>query len=542
MQVPKHSSMIRPRSMRVLMLLGGIGISVLGLASMPIEAATGQPPAVNGWVDVSSPAELMYIDENQSVYLGDQIKLMNSIDLSGDTDWQPLGSSTASFSGTFDGQHFLISGLTISSASSSNSGLFGEVTGTIEHLGVSASVSSTGGGSTGSVAGTLKGGILNNVWASGRVHGGNAGGLVGTQTDGRITQSYSSATVSGAYAGGLEAVDTGGTIENSFATGTVEGTTYSGGLVADLQHSAVATDVYATGAVGGGYAGGLFGLVYEASVSNAYFDPATTEQANGVGYASIGGITSTATPVASDFSSWSTSMWSIPATGWPTFGPTGPSIQVSIPATATPKGMTTHVVLSPTTPSAPDGSLLSFGITGSTAHGGIQGYVSQLSTVTVTWPTKTFEGAGVVFWNPMVHSWIPVPSVSESRDTLRFTTRHWSTFALVPATTENMIARIDGNSRIGTAILAAKIAFPNGASTVVLVNAGQGTPSPDALIAEGLSGKFNGPLLLTTAKTLSAGDLDTIQQLGASTVDIVGGAHRIASYLYPLPHFLKFII
>ncbi len=210
-----------------------------------------------------------------------------------------------------------------------------------------------------------------------------------------------------------------------------------------------------------------------------------------------------------------------------TLAPIGPSIQVSIPAQATPQGMTTHVVLSPTTPSAPEGSLLSFRIAGFTAQGGTQAYVSQLSTVTVTWPTKTFKGEGVVYWNPMVHSWIPVPSVRESKDTLSFTTRHWSTFALVPATTENMIQRIGGNTRIDTAILAAKIAFPNGASTVVLVNAGQGTPSPDVLSAEGLAGRLNAPLLLTTAKTLSAGDLETIHQLGAKTVDIVGGSQAV---------------
>lgn len=47
-------------------------------------AATSAPPIdSNGIVEVSTAAQLEYIDANQSAYLNDTIEIMNNIDVSG---------------------------------------------------------------------------------------------------------------------------------------------------------------------------------------------------------------------------------------------------------------------------------------------------------------------------------------------------------------------------------------------------------------------------------------------------------------------------
>jgi hypothetical protein len=84
-------------------------------------AASLAPPVVNGWVQVSTPAQLEYIDQNQNApitagssttYLQAQIELTANIALpsppSG-SNWTPLDP----FSGTSDGEGHQITGMVI---------------------------------------------------------------------------------------------------------------------------------------------------------------------------------------------------------------------------------------------------------------------------------------------------------------------------------------------------------------------------------------------------------------------------------------------
>lgn len=189
-------------------------------------------PDAAGWVQVSSAAQLEYIDQNQSLYLNDKIELMNSVNLRG-YPWVPLGNSSA-FQGTFNGLGHTVSGVSITGATDSRVGFFGWSDGTIENVGVQVAVSGNAVSPAwiGGLVGLLDGNITNS-FATGTVTSAGAsdnGGLVGGQTGGSITSSYAADTVSGGSdTGGLVGQEYGGSIANSYATGTVTGGQYQGG-------------------------------------------------------------------------------------------------------------------------------------------------------------------------------------------------------------------------------------------------------------------------------------------------------------------------
>ncbi|MBX5467446.1 MAG: cell wall-binding repeat-containing protein [Firmicutes bacterium] len=144
--------------------------------------------------------------------------------------------------------------------------------------------------------------------------------------------------------------------------------------------------------------------------------------------------------------------------------------------------------------------------------------------VTVTWAFPTALGAlTVAYWNPLALQWEIVPGVTIHGNAVSITTEHLTLFAVVPTGALSQIQRVAGATRIDTAIAAAETAFPDGTTAVVLANAGEGAPSPDALAAAGLAGAIHGPILLTAANQLSPEVLSAIQSLGAKTVYIVGG-------------------
>ena len=105
------------------------------------------------------------------------------IDLSEVTDWDPIGTPSKPFEGSFDGQGFLISNMVIKS-SADNQGLFGVIgkNGKVENVNL-ADVDISGYDNTsintGSVAG-LSYGTVTNCCSTGRVIGYDyVGGLVG---------------------------------------------------------------------------------------------------------------------------------------------------------------------------------------------------------------------------------------------------------------------------------------------------------------------------------------------------------------------------
>jgi len=258
---------------------------VIGLMPLPSALAgtlpsTDAPPTSGGWVEVSTAAQLEYIDQNQGSYWSSNIELMNNLDLTGYSGWVPFGNIDNLFTGTFNGQGHEITGLAITDNSDTDIGFFGYSSGTIENVGLDATVTSSN-------------------------KNGEVAALVGTLSVGEISNSYATGSVSssGKYSdtGGLVGYQVGGTISDSYATPSVSGSgeySNNGGLVGEQTASSSVSDSYATGLVSGtgeySYNGGLVGYEANGSVTNSYFDATTTNQTDSIAYpASTTGAEST---------------------------------------------------------------------------------------------------------------------------------------------------------------------------------------------------------------------------------------------------------
>ncbi len=189
------------------------------------------------------------------------------------------------FTGSFDGQNRMISGLTINRATQDNVGLFGATNNSalIRNVGlVGGSV--TGRNSVGGLVGRNVSGSISNAYATGAVSGNSdVGGLAGSVENGStINNAYATGTVTGTgRAGGLVGFATG-SISNAYATGAVTGNGDVGGLVGGARGSI--SNAYATGSVTGtGSLGGLVGQAINATISNAYSDSYSTGQSAAVG-------------------------------------------------------------------------------------------------------------------------------------------------------------------------------------------------------------------------------------------------------------------
>jgi len=175
-------------------------------------------------------AGLAYLVNNDGLsFHGQTIQLLSSIDLSdyGSSNlefnsglgWIPIGSPTTPFSGIFNGNKGVITGLYLveSTSSNSHSGLFGYIDGgTVHSLGLSR-VSLSGGTNTGGMVGELSG-TLQDCYVMGSINGlDNTGGLVGILNTGNITNCYSTAAVTGkSSVGGIAGhIITGTVAENA---------------------------------------------------------------------------------------------------------------------------------------------------------------------------------------------------------------------------------------------------------------------------------------------------------------------------------------
>jgi hypothetical protein len=170
------------------------------------------------------------------------------------------------FSGTFDSNGFVVSGVYVSE-SGSYKGLFGDVVrGVIKNLGVTASYIK-GGTYVGGLVGYLQEGTISNSYFSGTVIGSLfVGGLAGEAKN--IINSYSIGTVTGEKMVGGLVGDSNGQIINSYSIGTVIGRINVGGLAGNGGNDIISS--YSTGAVSGKKrVGGLVGYSIF-NTSNSY--------------------------------------------------------------------------------------------------------------------------------------------------------------------------------------------------------------------------------------------------------------------------------
>lgn len=166
--------------------------------------------------------------------------------------------------------------------------------------------------------------------------------------------------------------------------------------------------------------------------------------------------------------------------------------------------------------------------TGSSSTSTPVNYFTKPVTITFTLSAPPTTPLVIVFWNPLTQSWQPLSNFSVSQNTITMTTTHFTTFAVVNASSVQSVNRIAGQRALDTSIQAAEAAYPDGASSVVLAFAGHKLPSPDALSAAGLAGALHAPLLLTAQNQLDPAVLQAIQALGAKTVYALGGNQAIS--------------
>ena len=185
-------------------------------------------------LDICNATGLEYLDGNQSSYLSDKIVLESNMNLGGSYSWTPLGTSSTPFTGTFNGNGYVVSGYTITATSN--------FAGFISDLG--------------------SGGVVKNMGVAGTVNGGShctVGGIVGYNNGGTVEYSYNTGSVSGSsYVGGVVGSNNGGTVKYSYNTGNVSGSSYVGGIVGT--NGGTVEYSYNTGSVSGvGDVGGVVG-------------------------------------------------------------------------------------------------------------------------------------------------------------------------------------------------------------------------------------------------------------------------------------------
>ncbi|MGD8427084.1 MAG: hypothetical protein PVH63_05600 [Balneolaceae bacterium] len=257
---------------------------------------------------------------------------INDIDASATTNWNlGKGFLPIAFSGSYDGQGYLISNLTID-RNESRIGLFKDLNGaTIRNVKLE-NVDITGDRFTGGLVGINTSGEIHDSYVKGEVHctAGRCGGLVGDNY-GTIEKSFADVKVSSIadYVGGLVGMnwsvikysyaignvsginDIGGLVGynlkgsagnnqiiNSFARGQVTGKDDIGGLIGSVRADTYVTGSYAAGIVssstsGGATMGGLVGdFDTNAAMGSCYWDTESTGQTDGAGNSPGTGFTS----------------------------------------------------------------------------------------------------------------------------------------------------------------------------------------------------------------------------------------------------------
>jgi filamentous hemagglutinin family protein len=232
----------------------------------------------------------VYDLQNMQNYLSGTYALGRDIDAAATSSWNggagflPVGgSSSTPFTGTFDGEGRVVSGLFVNRPASEFVGMFGYngAAATVRNVGL-VGVSITGHRAVGGIAGENMGAI-SGVYTSGSVTGtdSGAGGIVG-YNDGSLSNVYSNSTVSapGGLVGGIAGLSFG-SISQAYATGAVSGESDVGGLVG--YNGGSITLSYATGAVSAtSNVGGLAGY-NDGSITQSYWDSYTTGRAAGIG-------------------------------------------------------------------------------------------------------------------------------------------------------------------------------------------------------------------------------------------------------------------
>ncbi len=249
-------------------------LAFVNLVEIPFaggEGTEGDP------FQITNINELQAIDDE--VFLESHFILMNNIDASVTSSWNnglgfdPIGNgeffsdSTIDFSGSFRGQGYVISNLYINRPTMEMTGLFSDLTGSVDSLGF-VNDTITGWRYAGPLLGICRGCSIKHCYATGSVVAvvgttGYAGGLVGSLSypSDTVSDCYSSGTVTTPlYGGGLSGGVTGTTMVDCYSSANVNGGNSVGGLIGAANTNVTISRCYATGDVSGvDLVGGLVG-------------------------------------------------------------------------------------------------------------------------------------------------------------------------------------------------------------------------------------------------------------------------------------------
>ena len=304
---------------------------VMLFAQTASNAQTATQPAGDGSAGtpylIANLDNLYWITQNSAEW-GKYYQQTADIDASATSGWDggkgfsPIGNDVTKFTGHYNGQGFIILGLTINRPETRKIGLFGFIEGatTLKNI-VLIDVDILGDWETAALVGETNYGeslLIENCSTSGTVSGDRfVGGLVGKHFGGLIKNCKSSCTVAGVFraVGGLVGHNTA-TIENSFATGSIS--TNSGGVrpypyqyggFVGLNNSyGTITNCYATGDIDCNNLviskiGGFAGENSHSTMNNCY---STGQIINTTGATSIGGFIGSATGTSLTNCFWDT--------------------------------------------------------------------------------------------------------------------------------------------------------------------------------------------------------------------------------------------
>ena len=167
---------------RFLTLLLALCISLMPLA---VFAAPVTITSINTVDDFKSFCESV---NGGYDYSGQTVTLNADLDLSGETNWTPIGTSSQPFSGIFDGQNHVIYNMKIST-SKRYCGLFGYLrNASIRNLGIENAAVTSSGNDVAILSGFAQGGTIERCYVTGTVHGYAAvSGLLGSTYNGLTT-------------------------------------------------------------------------------------------------------------------------------------------------------------------------------------------------------------------------------------------------------------------------------------------------------------------------------------------------------------------
>lgn len=214
-------------------------------------------------------------------------ELISDIDMSG-INFRGIGvGSTNTFKGTFKGNNFKISNLTINTTED-GVGLFAKTYGAVIESVILVDCDILGKNYTGGLAGSTSNTTITSCYVQGLVNGQSyTAGLIGDAGSyTTINSSYVQCDVKGSlYVGGFIGVLGGGAkIDNSYSESTVTGSSFVGGGFGKITSRGSVSNFYVSGSVSGNKTvGGFSGEIYSNASIEGYYNTDTTGQANGVG-------------------------------------------------------------------------------------------------------------------------------------------------------------------------------------------------------------------------------------------------------------------